>query len=303
MEVKMPEEVNKPVEENFDDAISKKMKYGLPDLKKFYKRFAVSGLVIALVAHIFLVASYAFSLYLDERQKAEEERVRKEVVLKDIQSSQQNEDEKSEAPPEIQKVEDVKVIKDLESLNPEPAAKDKAEITTLKTVEDQLKQDNVLRGKEDKEGTDMPVDRLDKGKITEVEKTVVEEQKKEVNKNTEKVFKQFEVDKAPAPVNLGSVQGSIRYPEFARTQGIEGKVSVTVLVGKDGSVEQIISISGPEVFRDEVSSKVMNLRFTPAIQQGNPVRCQVTVPFNFSLKQSGFKKENKEEEKKEETNP
>lgn len=298
----MSEEVNKPAEV-FEDAITKKMTYGLPDLKKFYRKFAIGGLIVAIVAHLLLISSYAFSVYLDEKKKAEEERVRKEVVLKDIQSNQQNEDEKSEAPPEVQKAEDVKVIKDLESLNPEPAAKDKAEITTLKSAEDQLKQDNTLRGKEEKEGSDMPSDRLDKGQIKDVEKNVVEEQKKEVTKNTEKVFKQFEVDKAPAPVNLGSVQGSIRYPEMARQTGTEGKVSVTVLVGKDGSVEQIISISGPEVFKDEVASKVMNLRFTPAIQQGNPVRCQVTVPFNFSLKQSGFKKESKDEGKKEESNP
>ena len=39
MEVKMPEEVNKPVDVA-EDAISSKMKYGLPDLKKFYRRFA-----------------------------------------------------------------------------------------------------------------------------------------------------------------------------------------------------------------------------------------------------------------------
>jgi hypothetical protein len=138
----MSEEVKKP-EDVFEDAISKKMTYGLPDLKKFYRKFAVGGLIVAIVAHLFLIASYAYSVYLDEKKKAEEERVRKEVVLKDIQSNQQNEDEKSEAPPEIQKAEDVKVIKDLESLNPEPAAKDKAEITTLKSAEDQLKQDNT----------------------------------------------------------------------------------------------------------------------------------------------------------------
>ena len=60
------------------------------------------------------------TLYLNTRLK--------EVVLKDIQSNQQSDEEKTEAPLDIQKAEDVKVIKDLESLNPEPAAKDKAEI-------------------------------------------------------------------------------------------------------------------------------------------------------------------------------
>lgn len=298
----MPEELKKPEEL---DAISIRMKYGLPDLKKFARRFSTIGLIVAVVAHLLLISSYAFSLYLDTKSKEEEARVRKEVVLKDIQSSQQSDEEKTEAPVDIQKAEDVKVIKDLESLNPEPAAKDKAEITTLKSVEDQLKQDNTLRGKEEKEGSDAPVDRLDKGKISETEKTIETEQKKEVSKTPEKVFKQFEVDKAPSPVNLGSIQSSMRYPEMAKSTGIEGRVSVTVLVGRDGSVEQVLSFSGNEIFRDEVTSKVMSLRFTPAIQQGNPVRCQVTVPFSFTLKQSGFKKETKEDDtkKEEETNP
>jgi hypothetical protein len=45
----------------------------------------------------------------------------------------------------------------------------------------------------------------------------------------------------------------------------------------------------------------MNLQFTPALQQGSPVKCWVSVPFNFKLN-SKFKtpetKEEKETEKK-----
>ena len=99
----------------------------------------------------------------------------------------------------------------------------------------------------------------------------------------------------------------MRYPEIARSSGIEGKVTVKVLVGPDGSVVSVGGFSGPDVFRDEVTSKVMNLQFTPALQQGAPVRCWVSVPFSFTLtgkfkKDSGDdeKKEDKKEEKKEE---
>ena len=191
------------------------------------------------------------------------------------------------------------MIKDLASLNPEPVAKGKEEVEKLKSVEDQLKQDNTLRGKEDKEGADVPVDKLDKGKIDQVEKKEQNEEKKEVKKDVDKVYKQFEVDKAPVALNLGSVQGSMRYPEIAKQSNTEGRVTVQVLVGPDGSVISVGSMSGPDVFKDEVSSKVMNLRFSPAMQQGSPVKCWVTVPFSFTLK-TGFKKENQDDTKKEE---
>ena len=49
----------------------------------------------------------------------------------------------------------------------------------------------------------------------------------------------------------------------------------------------------------------MSLQFTPALQQGQPVRCWVSVPFSFTLtgkfkKESGEEKEDKKEEKKKE---
>ena len=91
----------------------------------------------------------------------------------------------------------------------------------------------------------------------------------------------------------------MRYPEIAKSSGIEGKVTVKVLVGPDGSVVQVGGFSGPDVFRDEVSSKVMSLQFTPALQQGQPVRCWVSVPFSFTLT-GKFKKESGDEDKKEE---
>ena len=127
-----------------------------------------------------------------------------------------------------------------------------------------------------------------------IKKQVKEEKKEKVNKT----YQQFEVDKPPVAVNLGQVKSSMRYPEIAKSSGIEGKVTVKVLVGPDGSVVQVGGYSGPDVFRDEVSSKVMSLQFTPALQQGQPVRCWVSVPFSFKL--SGkFKKDNEDEKKDE----
>ncbi|HMT10163.1 MAG TPA: energy transducer TonB, partial [Ignavibacteria bacterium] len=59
---------------------------------------------------------------------------------------------------------------------------------------------------------------------------------------------------------------------------------VKVLVGPDGHVIKVGSINGPDVFRDEVSSKSMQLEFTPGLQNGKPVKVWVSVPFIFRLK-------------------
>ena len=88
-----------------------------------------------------------------------------------------------------------------------------------------------------------------------------------------KVEKQPEVKKQVKP----------DYPEIARKAGIEGKVAVNVLVGKDGKVERIGEISGPEVFHGAAEAAALQWEFTPAIQNDRPVRVWVTIPFTFKF--------------------
>ena len=76
----------------------------------------------------------------------------------------------------------------------------------------------------------------------------------------------------------------MKYPEIAREAGMEGRVTVKVLVGPDGNVIKVGSVSGPDVFHDEVRDKASDLQFTPGLQNGKPVKVWVTVPFNFKLK-------------------
>ena len=121
------------------------------------------------------------------------------------------------------------------------------------------------------------------GPIKVQEKKVEEkiEKKEQVEKT---VYQSFEVEKAPECVNLGQVRSSMSYPEIARQAGIEGRVTVKVLVSESGSVIKVGSVSGPDVFYDEVRDKATNLEFTPGLQNGKPVKVWVTVPFNFRLK-------------------
>ena len=182
------------------------------------------------------------------------------------------------------------------ALTPEPVAKEKADIETIKKVEETEK----IKAFVSSEGNENLDPNKETGKIVvDLKKTEEKQVKEEKKEKVNKTYQQFEVDKPPVAVNLSSVKSSMRYPEIAKSSGIEGKVTVKVLVGPDGSVVQVGGYSGPDVFRDEVSSKVMSLQFTPALQQGQPVRCWVSVPFSFTLT-GKFKKETNDEDKKEE---
>ncbi|MGH9481073.1 MAG: TonB family protein [Terriglobales bacterium] len=73
------------------------------------------------------------------------------------------------------------------------------------------------------------------------------------------------------------------YPEDARTAGIEGTVSLHVLVGAGGSVQHVDVLSGPDELVDAAASAVRQWRYQPILQNGIPVAVQTTVNVVFEL--------------------
>ena len=78
----------------------------------------------------------------------------------------------------------------------------------------------------------------------------------------------------------------IKYPETARKSGIQGQVIVRALIGKDGSVEQTQVVKGmPDTGCDEETERaVKQLKFTPATQNGKPVKFWFSIPVTYSLR-------------------
>ncbi len=92
------------------------------------------------------------------------------------------------------------------------------------------------------------------------------------------------VEKEPY-IDLAELQKKIVYPEMARRAGVEGKVVVRVLVGKDGKpMKTIIEQSDNELLNDAAKNAVMKSVFTPAIQNGNPIALWVSIPIQFRLR-------------------
>jgi protein TonB len=73
------------------------------------------------------------------------------------------------------------------------------------------------------------------------------------------------------------------YPEFARDAGITGKVTLHVLVGKDGRVKNVKVIKGVTGLNDAAVDAMKKWVFKPALSNNKPVAVWVEVPMDFKL--------------------
>lgn len=72
------------------------------------------------------------------------------------------------------------------------------------------------------------------------------------------------------------------YPEQARENGIEGAVVLKVLVGIDGSVENVHTVSGDPVLAGAAEYAVRQWRFRPYTANGRPTEFETRVTVNFA---------------------
>jgi protein TonB len=115
---------------------------------------------------------------------------------------------------------------------------------------------------------------------TEVRPVVFEEELVEdTGPAEEEVFEFFAVEEQPVRIQ----EVPPEYPEEARRAGIQGTVYVRALVGPNGEVEQVEVLKGPELLHEAAIAAASATQFTPAKQNGMPVRCWVQMVFNFQL--------------------
>lgn len=82
---------------------------------------------------------------------------------------------------------------------------------------------------------------------------------------------------------------NFKYPEIARQLGIQGKVYITFIIDKDGSVSNVTVARGVDPNLDQAavdavkSLNNLNPKIQPAKQRGKPVRMSFTIPVNARL--------------------
>ena len=81
------------------------------------------------------------------------------------------------------------------------------------------------------------------------------------------------------------IQRNVKYPPIAKEYNIEGKVYISFIVDKSGSVTNVKIVRGVDKNLDAEAVRVVKLlpKYKPGKQRGKPVRVMFTIPINFTL--------------------
>ena len=84
---------------------------------------------------------------------------------------------------------------------------------------------------------------------------------------------------------MSFISSHLKYPLVAEENGIQGRVIVSFVVEKDGSISNVKIAKGVDPSLDREAMRVINSmpRWTPGKIKGQPVRVKYTVPVNFRL--------------------
>lgn len=158
---------------------------------------------------------------------------------------------------------------------PPPPPPPPAPTTQIQIVEDdeEIEEELVIEDMEVDEETEIVVEIYEEEEeVMEEEIFTIVEKMPEFPGGTEKLFKY-----------LGQ---NIEYPPMAKDAGIKGKVYVTFVVDKDGSIADVKVLRGIGGGCDEEAIRVVKgmPRWHPGKQRGKSVRVQYNLPINFILK-------------------
>lgn len=95
------------------------------------------------------------------------------------------------------------------------------------------------------------------------------------------VMTESTVDEVPRPLSRAIPE----YPVRARARGVEGAVNLSVLVGEDGAVRDVVVLESEPagVFEEAAKAAVRAWRFEPGRYQGQAVQVRVQQLVRFTL--------------------
>ena len=81
---------------------------------------------------------------------------------------------------------------------------------------------------------------------------------------------------------------NIKYPVVAEENGVQGRVIVTFVVERDGSISDVKVVKSVDPSLDKEAQRVVNSmpHWIPGRQNGSPVRVKYTVPVTFKLQET-----------------
>lgn len=262
----------------------KNKEYGAYQLRKGTSGRNIKSLLILVIAAA-LVGGFLAWKVIEQKQAEEQQAYMEAMELAQLQQQAKKEEKKKEpVKPKIEPKKEIPVARETQKFTAPVIKKDE-----LVKEENQVKQmdkldEKVAVGTENKEGVkDRTVEAV-RSEIAVAAPPPPPAPKPEV---ATKVFDV--VEEMPSfPGGQGALMqylASIKYPVVAQENGVQGRVIVSFVVERDGSISDVKVARSVDPSLDREALRVVKSmpRWSPGKQNGSTVRVKYTVPVVFRL--------------------
>ena len=261
----------------------KNKEYGAYQLRKGTSKRNITALLILLIAAGLIGGALAYKVHM---QKLDEERQAYMEQLELSKLQEQAKKEKKEEPIIKAKIEPKKVVEQVRETQKFTAPEIKKDelVNEENQVKDQADLDEkVAVGTKDQEGTK---DRTDVAIRNDIAVNTNEsEEKKEVANKVFDVVEQMPSFPGGNEALMKFLQENVKYPVVAQENGVQGRVVVSFVVERDGSITDVKVVRSVDPSLDKEATRVVKSmpRWIPGKQNGAAVRVKYNVPVSFRL--------------------
>ena len=263
----------------------KNKEYGAYQLRKGTSGRNIKALLILIIAAALVGGFLAWKVI--EQKKAEEQQAYMEAMeLANLQKQAKKEEKKKEqVKPKIEPKKEIPVARETQKFTAPVIKKDE-----LVKEENQVKQmdkldDKVAVGSEDKEGVkDRTVEAV-RSEIAVAAPPPPPAPKPEVATKVFDVVEEMPSFPGGNAALMSYLNSNTKYPVVAQENGVQGRVIISFVVERDGSISDVKVARSVDPSLDREAQRVVKSmpRWTPGKQNGQTVRVKYTVPVVFRL--------------------
>ena len=263
----------------------KNKEYGAYQLRKGTSGRNIKALLILVIAAA-LVGGFLAWKVIEQKQAEEQQAYMEAMELAKLQQQAKKEEKKKEpVKPKIEPKKEIPVARETQKFTAPVIKKDE-----LVKEENQVKQmdkldEKVAVGTENKEGTKDRLAEAVRSDIATVAPPPPPAPKPEVsNKVFDVVEEMPHFPGGPAALQA-FLSSNTKYPVVAQENGVQGRVIVSFVVERDGSITDVKVVRSVDPSLDREATRVVKSmpRWSPGKQNGSAVRVKYTVPVVFRL--------------------
>ena len=263
----------------------KNKEYGAYQLRKGTSGRNIKALLILVIAAA-LVGGFLAWKVIEQKQAEEQQAYMEAMELAKLQQQAKKEEKKKEpVKPKIEPKKEIPVARETQKFTAPVIKKDE-----LVKEENQVKQmdkldEKVAVGTENKEGVKDRTIEAVRSEIAVAAPPPPPAPKPEVATKVFDVVEEMPSFPGGNGALMSYLNSNVKYPVVAQENGVQGRVIISFVVERDGSISDVKVARSVDPSLDREAQRVVKSmpRWTPGKQNGQTVRVKYTVPVVFRL--------------------